>query len=62
MVDPDPPRTPRLMEEALVTGTISGDLSAILAGLFQTVCKDGTALTPDKRSVQGVYSFLVQLM
>ena len=50
------------MEEALVTGTISGDLSAILAGLFQTVCKDGAALTPDKRSVQGVYYFLVQLM
>ena len=61
MVDPALPRPPRLVAEALGTGEISADLAAILAAHYQTVYEDGTALTPEKRSGQGIHSFLEQL-
>ena len=56
-----PPRPPRLVEEALGTGVILCELSAILTGRFRTVCKDGAALPLDKRSGRGIQSFLAHI-
>ena len=61
MVESPPPRPPRLVVEALGTGEIPGELSAILAGRFRTVRKDGAALLSDKLSVRGINSFLEQV-
>ena len=58
MAESPPPRPPRSVVEALGTGEIPGELSAILAGRFWTVRDDGTALTPEKQSVQGIHCFL----
>ena len=49
------------MAEALGTGAIPGELSAILVGRFGAVHKDGKALTPEKRSGQGVPYLLVNI-
>ena len=61
MVDPEPPRSPWSVTEALGTGSILGKLSAILASLFRTVHEDGAALPSDKRLGWGVHSFLAQI-
>ena len=61
MVDPDPPYMTQLVEEALGTGVILCELSAILTGRFRTVCKDGAALPLDKRSGRGIQSFLAHI-
>ena len=61
MVNPPPPRPPRSVAEALGTGEIPDKLAAILALHSQTVREDRTALTPEKRSGQGIHSFLAQL-
>ena len=61
MIDPGSPRLPRSVAEALGTGAIPGDLSAILTGRFRTVRDYGTALNPDKHSGQGIQSLLEQL-
>ena len=61
MVDLPPLRPPRSVAEALGTGAIRAKLSAILAAHSQTVFKDGTDLTLEKRSGQGIHSFLVPL-
>ena len=53
MVEQGPHRPPWLVEEALVTGAIPGDLSDILAGIFWTVFEDGMSLTPERRSRGG---------
>ena len=57
-----PLRLPLLVAEALGTRAIPGELSAILVGRFQAVREEGAALPSDKRSGQGIHSFLVQLM
>ena len=62
MVDPGPPRSPRLVTEALGTGAVPGKLSAILASRFRTVHEDGAALPLDKRLGWGVHSFLAQIV
>ena len=61
MVDPGGLRPPCSVAEDLGTGAIPAKLSAILAAHSQTVSKDGAALTAEKRSGQGIHSFLVQL-
>ena len=61
MVKMDPARTLRLVTEALGTGAIPSDLSAIPASHFREVRKGGMALPPDKRSGRGIHSFLAQL-
>ena len=61
MVDPGPPRPPRLVAKALGTGAIPAKLSAILADRFRTVREDGESLSLEKRLVRGVHSFLAQL-
>ena len=58
MVDPGPPWPSRLVEEALGTGSIRAELTAILAAHFRTVCEDGASLLAEKRSGQGIHSFL----
>ena len=58
---PRPPQTPRLVAEALGTGTILAELSAILAARFWVFREDGAALSSEKRSGQGIHYFLAQL-
>ena len=59
---PPPPLQLHCSEaEALGTGVISVKLSAILAAHFRTVRKNGEALLSDKRSGQGIHSFLAQI-
>ena len=47
--------------EALGTGAIPAELSMILTARFQTVREDGAALSLEKRSIQGIHSFLTQI-
>ena len=61
MVNPGPPRPPRLVAEALGTRSILAKLAAILTDHSRTVREDGAALTPEKRSGRGIHTFLAQL-
>ena len=61
MVKPGLLRPPHLVAEALGTGAIPDELSAILTDRFRTVCEDRVALSLEKRSVQGIHELLAQL-
>ena len=61
MVDPGLPRSSRLVAEALGTGTISAELTAIPADHSWTIRKDGSAHTPEERTSGGLHSFLSHL-
>ena len=61
MVDPVPPRPPRLVAKALGTREIPAELVAILATYSQTVCEDRKSRTPEERSDQVIHSLLAQL-
>ena len=61
MVNPGPPWPPLLVAEALGTGSIPAELSAILVAHFRTVRKDGAALLAEKRLGRGIHSFLAQM-
>ena len=58
---PTPLRLPRSVVEALGTGEIPAELSAILVAAFRTVHKDGAARSSEKRLGRGIHSFLAQL-
>ena len=62
MVDPDPPRAPWSVAEALVTSAILINISVILTGHFWTICDSGAVLTPDKRSGRGICYLLVHIL
>ena len=62
MLNPSPPRPPRLVAEALGTGAIPAELSAILAARFQMVREDEEEITWDKRSDRDIQSYLVKLV
>ena len=49
------------MVEALGTREVPAEPTAILTAHYRTVHKDRTALILEKRSGQGIYSFLKQL-
>ena len=49
------------MVEALGTGEIPAELSAILAACFRMVRKYGAALSSEKRLGRGIHSFLAQM-
>ena len=61
MVDPVPLRPPWSLVEALGTGAILDDISAILTASFRTVREDGAALYSEKLSDRGIHYFLAQL-
>ena len=58
MVNPGLPQSPRLVAEALGTGSIPANMAAILTEHSRTVRKDGTAHTPEERTVRGLHAFL----
>ena len=61
MLDPPPPRTTRLVAEDLGTRAIQAELSLILTACFWAVREDGTILSSEKCSSQGINFFLDQL-
>ena len=61
MVNSNPLRPPWLVAEALGTGAIPAEISAIFAARFRTICEDGAALSSKKCSGWGIHSFLTQL-
>ena len=50
-----------MVAEALGTGAIPAELAAILTVYSRTVCKDGTACTPEEHLGRGIQSLLAQL-
>ena len=61
MVDPETPRLPWSVAEALGTGAIPSELATILAAHSQTGRNDGTSRTPEERSFLVIHSFLAHL-
>ena len=61
MIDLGLPQSPRLVAEALGTGTISAELATILVAHSQTVGKDSSSRTPEERTGRGLHSLLSHL-
>ena len=61
MVDPNPPRPPRLVGGLLRNGQLPNNRVEALLGRFQVTREDGGSLPMEKRSGRGLHSFLYHL-